>query len=68
MENGFTRHIFATAKQCGVEQLVARRAHNPEVGGSSPSPATRTEGWKIFRPFFMRNGYVYCLCPLCTQV
>ena len=24
----------------GVEQLVARRAHNPEVGGSSPSPAT----------------------------
>ena len=25
----------------GVEQLVARRAHNPEVVGSSPSPATR---------------------------
>ena len=25
----------------GVEQLVARRAHNPEVGGSSPPPATR---------------------------
>ena len=24
----------------GVEQLVARRAHNPEVGGSNPSPAT----------------------------
>ncbi len=24
----------------GVEQLVARRAHNPEVGGSSPPPAT----------------------------
>ena len=24
----------------GVEQLVARRAHNPEAGGSSPSPAT----------------------------
>ena len=24
----------------GVEQSVARRAHNPEVGGSSPSPAT----------------------------
>jgi putative endonuclease len=30
-------------KQCGVEQLVARRAHNPEVGGSSPSPATKTK-------------------------
>ena len=27
----------------GVEQLVARRAHNPEVGGSSPSPATKQE-------------------------
>ncbi len=24
----------------GVEQLVARRAHNPKVEGSSPSPAT----------------------------
>ena len=27
----------------GVEQLVARRAHNPEVVGSSPSPATKTK-------------------------
>ena len=26
----------------GVEQLVARRAHNPEVVGSNPSPATRS--------------------------
>jgi hypothetical protein len=26
--------------RCGVEQLVARRAHNPEVAGSSPAPAT----------------------------
>ena len=25
----------------GVEQLVARRAHNPEVAGSSPVSATR---------------------------
>ena len=25
----------------GVEQLVARRAHNPEVVGSNPSPATK---------------------------
>ena len=23
----------------GVEQLAARRAHNPEVAGSSPAPA-----------------------------
>ena len=28
----------------GVEQLVARRAHNPEVGGSSPPSATRRKG------------------------
>ena len=25
---------------CGVEQLAARRAHNPEVAGSSPAPAS----------------------------
>jgi hypothetical protein len=25
----------------GVEQLVARRAHNPKAVGSSPAPATR---------------------------
>ena len=28
-------------KYRGVEQLVARRAHNPKVVGSSPSPATK---------------------------
>ena len=25
----------------GMEQLVARRAHNPKVAGSSPAPATK---------------------------
>ena len=25
----------------GVEQLVARRAHNPKVVGSNPAPATK---------------------------
>ncbi len=29
----------AILTHCGVEQLVARRAHNPEVAGSSPAPA-----------------------------
>ena len=29
-------------KRRGVEQLVARRAHNPEVEGSSPFPATKS--------------------------
>src|SRR5688572_28791796 len=28
----------------GVEQLVARWAHNPKVTGSSPVPATKTKG------------------------
>ena len=32
---------FAIQSNRGVEQLVARRAHNPEAGGSSPSPATK---------------------------
>ena len=34
---------FAVPKHRGVEQLVARRAHNPEAGGSSPSPATKQD-------------------------
>ena len=35
-------HTFANQYR-GVEQLVARRAHNPEAGGSSPSPATKQD-------------------------
>ena len=38
----------------GVEQLVARRAHNPEAGGSSPPPATQKEKRKCFS--FFRIG------------
>ena len=26
-----------------MEQLAARRAHNPKVGGSSPPPATKAD-------------------------
>ncbi len=26
-----------------MEQLVARRAHNPKVVGSSPAPATKSQ-------------------------
>ena len=36
---------------CGVEQLVARWAHNPKATGSSPVPAT-TKPW-IFQGFFI---------------
>lgn len=32
----------AGSDQSGVAQLAARRAHNPEVGGSSPPPASIT--------------------------
>ncbi len=32
--------IFAVQLDRGVEQLVARRAHNPKVVGSSPASAT----------------------------
>ena len=27
--------------KCGVEQWLARRAHNPKVVGSNPTPATK---------------------------
>ena len=32
----------ASNRHRGVEQLVARRAHNPEAAGSNPVPATMT--------------------------
>ena len=35
--------IFANLNR-GVEQLVARWAHNPKVAGSSPVPATKQDG------------------------
>ena len=36
----------------GVEQLVARRAHNPKVVGSSPTPATTKEQSEMVALFF----------------
>lgn len=35
----------------GVEQLAARQAHNLEVVGSSPTPATKKESKD--KPFFL---------------
>ncbi len=36
----------------GVEQLVAHRAHNPEVVGSNPTPATTRKGLEhLFETF-----------------
>ena len=40
----FSNKTFTFAIQYrGVEQLVARRAHNPKVVGSSPASATNTK-------------------------
>ena len=42
MKQWLTRIVSSTTvtrHDCGVEQLAARRAHNPEVTGSSPVPA-----------------------------
>ena len=32
-------HYLSEENRRRVEQLAARRAHNPEVAGSSPAPA-----------------------------
>jgi len=38
----------------GMEQLVARRAHNPKAAGSSPAPATRNlEAERLARSAFL---------------
>ena len=39
----------------GVEQLVARRAHNPKVAGSSPVPATKKNATLYKWHFFVLN-------------
>ena len=36
--------IIGSIAYRGVEQLAARRAHNPKVAGSSPAPATKNQG------------------------
>ncbi len=41
----------------GVEQQVARRAHNPKVAGSSPVPATsKHRAFKKLKAFFYLMG------------
>ncbi len=47
----------------GVEQLVARRAHNPEVGGSSPPPATKIVDISRFSRYIsIFESLVFLLC------
>ncbi len=38
--------------------MVARRAHNPKVGGSNPPPATTSRRAFGLAVFFMKNGVV----------
>jgi hypothetical protein len=40
---GLSWSLYIEYGHRGVEQLVARRAHNPKVAGSSPAPATKTK-------------------------
>ena len=56
--------IFAKPKHRGVEQLVARRAHNPEAGGSSPSPATKAGKSKDFPVFSFSMDLQYVQCKI----
>ena len=52
----------------GVEQLVARRAHNPKVEGSNPSPATRKK--KVFSEtgvLFLFSGIMYTVYVLYSE-
>ena len=42
-----------------MEQLAARRAHNPKVGGSSPSPATTRVANKGGL-LFWEGGWPFC--------
>ena len=58
--------IRIEAMQCiteyrGVEQLVARRAHNPEVASSSLVPATTKRNHPIWVVFFL-------CCELCSRL
>ena len=49
------RHSRGAVQYRGVEQLEARRAHNPEVVGSSPASATiKSPEIVRFQDFFLR--------------
>ena len=54
--------IIVQTKYRGMEQLVARRAHNPKVVGSSPSPATKKSSFAIWwvRIFLFDCGDRFC--------
>jgi hypothetical protein len=52
-----------TKIDAGWSSLVARRAHNPKVGGSNPPPATKIKGLEnISEPFlFLIKTILPCI-------
>ena len=50
-------YIFAVPNR-GVEQSVARRAHNPEVVGSSPASATTKQKVSLMLTFVLSGNEV----------
>ena len=58
--------ITFASRYRGVEQLAARWAHNPKVGGSSPPPATQADGPKGLSAFSDIRPYAACLTD-CRQ-
>lgn len=59
-------------KHRGVEQLVARRAHNPKVAGSSPVPTTKKKPVsphenRLFSLGFPGTLMTECLCRLIAK-
>ena len=49
---GKVNNLQQVIKYRGVEQLVARRAHNPKVVGSSPASATKETQFPIWEAVF----------------
>ena len=57
--SGFmTWHITESEPHRGVAQLVTRRAHNPKVVVSSPTPATKKEQSEMAALFFALNSMI----------
>ena len=53
----------------GVEQLAARRAHNPKVVGSNPAPATRFKKFAKSELFsFLESNFFLVNSHLCLLV
>ncbi len=62
--------LVSASVAAGWSSLVARRAHNPKVGGSNPSPATNTiqrRSQILWPPFFLFSLPLQASQPNCRQ-